>query len=185
MAAPKGPRGTGRQRVLDAALPLFAQYGVRGTSLQMIADQLGVTKAAVYHQFHAKEQIALALLEPMFASMLATVEASEREPDEDRRRTIAVEGLVDVLLAQRNIAFSLDRDSEMERLVSEDEAHQALVDRLRLAVVGPAPDARRLVAMTVFASGLISAVRDEQLADTLDPAALRFELVDLARRLFG
>jgi predicted DNA-binding protein YlxM (UPF0122 family) len=36
---------------------LFGQYGVSGTSLQMIAEHIGVTKAAVYHQFRTKEEI--------------------------------------------------------------------------------------------------------------------------------
>ena len=34
------------QRIIDAALELFAEHGVGGTSLQMIADRVGVTKAA-------------------------------------------------------------------------------------------------------------------------------------------
>ncbi|WP_156765397.1 TetR/AcrR family transcriptional regulator, partial [Mycobacterium sp. 1245852.3] len=46
-----------RTRVLDAALDLIANHGVSGTSLQMIADAVGITKAAVYHQFRTKEQI--------------------------------------------------------------------------------------------------------------------------------
>ena len=33
-----------RTRVLDAALDLFADHGVSGTSLQMIADAVGITK---------------------------------------------------------------------------------------------------------------------------------------------
>ncbi|NUR16364.1 MAG: helix-turn-helix transcriptional regulator, partial [Dermatophilaceae bacterium] len=60
MARPQSPRGQGRRRVIDAAVELFAEHGVSGTSLQMIADHLGVTKAAVYYQFHAKEDIVLA-----------------------------------------------------------------------------------------------------------------------------
>ena len=36
---------------------------MNGTSLQMIADAMGVTKAAVYHQFHTKEEIVLAVAE--------------------------------------------------------------------------------------------------------------------------
>ena len=47
--------------MLDAALALFADNGVSGTSLQMIADAVGITKAAVYHQFRTKEQIVLAV----------------------------------------------------------------------------------------------------------------------------
>ena len=36
-----------RTRLLETALELFTTHGVEGTSLQMIADALGVTKAAV------------------------------------------------------------------------------------------------------------------------------------------
>ncbi|WP_197510875.1 TetR/AcrR family transcriptional regulator [Tessaracoccus coleopterorum] len=43
--------GVGRERVLDAALDLFARNGVTATSLQAIADHLGLTKAAIYHHF--------------------------------------------------------------------------------------------------------------------------------------
>src|SRR5579862_7894371 len=46
-------------RVSEAALELFSQHGVGGTSLQMIADALGVTKAAVYHQFKTKDEIVI------------------------------------------------------------------------------------------------------------------------------
>ncbi len=34
-------------RIIAAASTLFARHGVGGTSLQMIADEIGVTKAAV------------------------------------------------------------------------------------------------------------------------------------------
>jgi AcrR family transcriptional regulator len=39
-----------KSRIASAATALFAEHGVGGTSLQMIADAIGVTKAAVYHQ---------------------------------------------------------------------------------------------------------------------------------------
>ena len=38
---------TPRGRIIAAAVDLFAEHGVGGTSLQMIADYVGVTKAAV------------------------------------------------------------------------------------------------------------------------------------------
>ena len=50
-----------QRRTIDVALELFADHGVGGTSLQMIADALGVTKAAVYHQFRTKDEIVLAV----------------------------------------------------------------------------------------------------------------------------
>jgi hypothetical protein len=44
------PNTPAQTRVIEAALALFAEHGISGTSLQMIADAIGVTKAAVYHQ---------------------------------------------------------------------------------------------------------------------------------------
>lgn len=41
--APRGFRFT-RDRLLEAAQELFAEHGVSGTSLQMIADRLGVNE---------------------------------------------------------------------------------------------------------------------------------------------
>lgn len=70
-----------RARVIDAALALFADHGVNGTSLQMIADHLGVSKASVYYQFHSKDDIVLAVIRPVFADLdqLATaIEAEEK-----------------------------------------------------------------------------------------------------------
>ena len=40
-----------RARVLDAALKLFSEHGFDGTTIQQIADMLGVTKAALYYHF--------------------------------------------------------------------------------------------------------------------------------------
>ena len=47
-------------RTLKAALDLFAEYGVGATSYQMIADAIGVTKGAIYHQFNTKDEIIIA-----------------------------------------------------------------------------------------------------------------------------
>lgn len=57
------PRSAAQTRILDAALELISEHGAAGTSLQMIADAIGVTKAAVYHQFKTKEAIIIALTE--------------------------------------------------------------------------------------------------------------------------
>ncbi len=51
-----------RERAIGVALGLFAQQGYAGTSLREIAEQLGVTKAALYFHFHSKEEILTAIL---------------------------------------------------------------------------------------------------------------------------
>ena len=50
-----------RERILDVALDLFTEKGFDGTSLREIAEQLGVTKAALYYHFASKDDILMAL----------------------------------------------------------------------------------------------------------------------------
>src|ERR1700722_7748098 len=50
-----------RPPLLDVALDLFIEQGFDGTSLRQIAEQLGVTKAALYYYFESKDDILLAL----------------------------------------------------------------------------------------------------------------------------
>ena len=77
-------------RIINAALELFAEHGVGGTSLQMIADALGVTKAAVYHQFKTKDEIVLAAAEAELAKLEAALDAAEAEPDPRAARDVVL-----------------------------------------------------------------------------------------------
>src|ERR1700728_2627182 len=59
-AAETNPHDT-RERILDVALDLFIEKGYDKTSLREIAEQLGVTKAALYYHFKSKQDILMAL----------------------------------------------------------------------------------------------------------------------------
>ncbi len=58
-------RGNTRQRIQDIALELFAERGYEKTSLREIAEQLGVTKAALYYHFRTKEDLVTSLFEDL------------------------------------------------------------------------------------------------------------------------
>ena len=83
-----------RQRILDAALELLAEHGYEGTSLQQVADRVGLHKSTLFHHFKSKEELAhevyqglaerllkrldplLAEDPPRFESLLAALDAS-------------------------------------------------------------------------------------------------------------
>ena len=52
-----------RTRALAAATRLFAAQGFDGTTLQLIADEVGVSKPAVLHHFPSKEDLRRAVLD--------------------------------------------------------------------------------------------------------------------------
>lgn len=108
MTSLANPRTAGAQRVLDSALELFSEHGFEGTSLQDIADRLGVTKAAVYYHFHTKDEILLALVQPAFDELMALATDAE---ETRRGRGVDVARYVDYLLRHRRVAAYLTRDA--------------------------------------------------------------------------
>jgi AcrR family transcriptional regulator len=52
-----------RTRIQDVALRLFNERGYEATSLREIADEIGVTKAALYYHFRTKEEIVTSLID--------------------------------------------------------------------------------------------------------------------------
>jgi len=60
------PRGSVREHILSASLRLLAAHGFDGTTLQAVADEVGVTKPSVLHYFPSKEALREAVLTQIF-----------------------------------------------------------------------------------------------------------------------
>jgi len=103
LASPSGAAAhtPAQTRIIEAALTLFAEQGIGGTSLQMIADAIGVTKAAVYHQYNTKDEIILAVAETVLAGLEAAVVAAEAERSRARARELLVGRMIDKRLVTR------------------------------------------------------------------------------------
>ena len=73
-----------KERILETALELFAQNGYLGTSMSMIAERLGITKAALYKHYTGKQEILDRIVERMNEldrARAAEYEMPETEPD--------------------------------------------------------------------------------------------------------
>jgi AcrR family transcriptional regulator len=73
-------RGDTRTRIQQVALELFAEQGYDKTSLREIAGRLDVTKAALYHHFKSKEDIARSLVEDYFGQIDALITWARTQP---------------------------------------------------------------------------------------------------------
>ena len=182
MARPVARRGEARERVLEAALRLFAEHGVSGTSLHMIAEELGVTKAAVYFQFHTKEEIVLAALQPALDQMATLVEKAEGQPSRAAQLDLTVAGLVDLVVDQRQITGVLHADPAAAQVYNSNATHAQLTARLAHLLTGPNPTPAQRVAVSMVGAGLMLIGTDPQLAD-LGQAQLRAELLRCTRAL--
>jgi AcrR family transcriptional regulator len=64
-----------RQRVLDAAVELFARQGYDGTSVAQVIAQAGVAKGGFYHHFASKEALLYEVYGDLIARQLHAMDA--------------------------------------------------------------------------------------------------------------
>ncbi|SDE57106.1 transcriptional regulator, TetR family [Blastococcus fimeti] len=172
--------GAGRARVEQAALRLFAEEGVSETSLQKIADALGVTKAAVYWHYRSKDEIVLAALRPALDELERLADAAAAERSRRGRVELIVAGVVDLLISNRGGLSVLMGDVAVRHLLEQNPALMGVMQRIVELLAGPEPDRR--VAATLFLAGLPGPAADPAGA-ALDDDVLREHLVDCGRRL--
>lgn len=78
-----------KRSALDAAAKIFAEKGYKGTSLQHVADSLGISRPGLYYHFPSKETLIEALVEEVTVSSQrqsgAIAQRAELEPEEALR----------------------------------------------------------------------------------------------------
>ena len=175
-------RSAAQTRILDAALQLIAEHGVGGTSLQMIADAIGVTKAAVYHQFKTKEQIVIALTERELGSLEEALEAAEAHDHRTRAREVLLARVIDLAVERRGVASTLQFDPVIVRLLAEHEPFQQFIQRLYGVLVDDAAEDARVSAAML--SGAIAVGVVHPFVADIDVETLRAQLLRIIHRLF-
>jgi AcrR family transcriptional regulator len=173
---------TAQARIISAALELFAQKGVGGTSLQMIADAIGVTKAAVYHQYNTKDEIVLAAAKAELERVDAVVRAAEAEPTRARARKTLVKGMVDLAVAHRRTVSTVLNDPVIVRFFAEHESFRPVMDRMTRVLAG-ADIGHEARVSTAMLTAAISGTVMHPLVAGLEDEVLRSQLQRLAERL--
>jgi AcrR family transcriptional regulator len=111
-----------RQQILETAQRLFAERGYDATSLQMIADELGLTKAAVYYHFRAKSEILQEAMRPGIERVTRLLDEAALMRGRRARTEYLVNGYTDFLVRHRHYAVMASTDPAAKRNKLDDEA---------------------------------------------------------------
>ncbi|MHC5308235.1 TetR/AcrR family transcriptional regulator [Bartonella sp. LJL80] len=76
--------------ILSEAAKLFARYGFTGSSINMIAEACGMSKALLYHYYPDKDSILFAVLQQHLAELVGAVEAAAAEAKTPEARVLAI-----------------------------------------------------------------------------------------------
>lgn len=146
------PRSDTRERIQEAARELFLQRGVQRTSLQDIANQLGITKPALYYHFPSREDLVRSILVPLIDEGERFVADHEGRGAVDARELL--EGYFDFHYRHRRDLVLLL--TELSTLIDLDLIDTVLAWRERLArlVFGETPTLAQSTRAVVAFGGL-------------------------------
>ena len=172
-----------RRRLLDAAMNLFSQYSFAGTSLQMIADELDLTKAAIYYHFRTREQLLIALMGPILSEIGAVVEAAESKRGARARAEAMLTGYADIVARNRSLAAVTAFDPSVRAVLRNQPEWSAVIDRQLALLAGTDSAVSGAINAAVVLTGLAGAASIAP--RRLDDGTLRTHLVDVGRRTLG
>ncbi|MDV3123711.1 TetR/AcrR family transcriptional regulator [Mycobacterium sp. 21AC1] len=172
-----------RLRLVEVAVELFTRHGYAGTSLQMIADELGFTKAAIYYHFRTREQLLTAVVEPLLAQLQRTVEEAETRRGASGRADHMVRGYAELAVRNRALVSVLASDPSVNEALRSRPDWDSVINRqlALLADIDPGP-AGMVKAAMVF-SGIAGGAGAA--GDGISDEELYTHLVDAARRTLG
>jgi AcrR family transcriptional regulator len=139
-----------RERLHREAIQLFVEQGFAQTTMQDIADRLGLTKAALYYHFPTKADLVRSVVQP-------AVDDVERVLDEAETDHLGsgelLERFFDVNYDHRQIFVALTRDPSGLSIADVDDWVPQLAQRFQELLAGPDASAeRRMRAVMVAVS---------------------------------
>lgn len=123
------PTPSARERLLDAAIELFATHGYQAIGLRDLAGYLGLHAGSLYHHIENKQCLLFELIESALSDLLTDTKRrmkGARTPSERLRRFV-----------QAFVVFNLNEKHRLVLLTREfvnlDEEHKHRVNQLKSA----------------------------------------------------
>ena len=105
-----------RTAILELSARLFARHGYRATNLGRVAEQLNVTRQALYYHFPTKGHILAALFDEVMSKMEAAVDSASGDGD-GSRFTSMLRAHISIVVDQTDlVALLLHERPEMSKL---------------------------------------------------------------------
>jgi AcrR family transcriptional regulator len=166
-----------RQQILQTAQRLFAEIGYDATSLQMIADEMGLTKAAVYYYFHAKSDILDEAMRPGVDRLAVLLDEAARIRGRHARIVHLADGFADFLVTNRAAVIASFEPTGKQK--ESEEPGISMRERALSLLFGAEPSAVERLSFDAVLNlprslPDLADLSDEELRAALRAAMLRF-----------
>lgn len=168
-------RSDKRERILDAAIKVFARSGYHGSRISDIAREAGIAYGLVYHYFKNKEEILGSIFEQRWGGFLEALEGIAAEPTSAEDRLVSVAALM--LSAYRV------RPDWVKVLVIEIQRSRRFAEPGQLRAVGQLFDVVRRILRDGQESGELRRELDPAIACYVFLGALELAITSLVLKL--
>src|ERR1700712_6015077 len=141
-----------RRGIRSRSATLFAGHGFTGTSITMIAEACGVSKALMYHYYSSKDAVLFDLLQDHLQNLVTVVETAARSAGKPEEKLFAISAAL------------------LEAYRGADAEHQVQISSLKLL---PAAQQEILKEMERKLVVIVS----DAIADAIPPVAKNRELL--------
>ncbi len=142
-----------REQLLDVAVPLFAEHGYHGLSMEQLADAAGVSKPVLYQHFPSKRALFLALVHDAVDRLRGRVTAALEGTNDNRARVEgAIRGYFDFVADDRFRLLEVAETGDAEVRQAVEDARSDLASHVAKLIAedaGLSPRAAELLATGV------------------------------------
>lgn len=171
-----------RDRLIEVAIELFRRHSIAGTSLQMISDELRLTKSAIYHHFRTRDELLEAVLDPLIDQVRQLVERAGAHRGAKAQADAMLVGFATLAVANRTLFPVLTGDPSVGELLRTKREWGAIVARQMDMLAAAEPGTAGQVRAAIVMSGISAAVGIGYEADEQE---LLQELITAGRRTLG
>jgi AcrR family transcriptional regulator len=150
----------------------------------MIAAELGVTVAAVYHQFHTKDEIIRAAAESELLKLQAVVEGAESQATTELAREALITGMVDLTLGVGRSVSAVLSDPVVTAPFRRNPQLRDLVHRMGRLLTDESTTREARIRTAILIAAINGVATHPFVAD-IDDEALRSELLYLGHQLLS
>ena len=112
---------TKQQAVISAAITLFAQHGLAGTTMEAVAAKASVSKRTLYKYYENKEAL-FEIVVDMLVEQIRPLQGQEFDASKPLKEQLAVVGEMALKLTQDEDYLTLSRIVMVESLRSKEQA---------------------------------------------------------------
>ncbi len=108
-----------RERITEEAAKLFLKYGIKAVSMDMLANQMGISKRTIYEVFSDKDELIAGVLKLMAVKQKELVEKLFCESENVIEAIFKLFEIMSEHLSKMNPVFSLDMKKYHAGLLSK------------------------------------------------------------------